>query len=650
MQSIGQAKSPTSEENIEVLGTLSLDGTSGKVLAVIDERMLSFESKTGHLTCIRLNSILHTHHHNSRLAPFWVAFLGLMFVWFGYRIIDPMDFRIGAMAIGGIFIASWVFTGKPTLTIETEDNVCFAIMGNDARLMRMNHLIQRISQGMSLNEAREGLELLQRDTDYPGITGLEESFDLLPPVNIEAPTSIGEFLGTSEEESPMSMFDSDMFSSDDEQALQAEYVTEVEADSALPDWFTEPEVEMEVGLLPNFSADGLIQRATDNIETRRHYQQNHQHQDQQYNANQMPYQNQQNTPSSYQEQFGGQQNTPLSYQEQFGGQQNSQHVAPQEHYARNNQHSHNNYSPPQMHQMPSNQHQQPMVSQNQAAMTNTMHQEFNMPIAGDLPLRTAHENSHSNLKQEAGISQLPEPLPSFWNKEGAHIPSNEQEREDSAQMSTFSSPDSLPPSLSANGVSSVIANARNNREVTQPVFHQHNPPQQGSQQTMAEKFPNLKKRDSGLKNQSRLKIKSRTPYSSSRGIVGGLVKSSLSIGAKRATKVAQTATKVASNATRTLLGREAGYDISETTESLRVRSGHALQTEVSSSIQNLSVKQGGNLPQHEVDRLHQHISRSNSLIEQRAQNELESLAFGDLVDSETHTSSTSGKGGLARLD
>ena len=56
------------------------------------------------------------------------------------------------------------------------------------------------------------------------------------------------------------------------------------------------------------------------------------------------------------------------------------------------------------------------------------------------------------------------------------------------------------------------------------------------------------------------------------------------------------------------------------------------------------------MPQHEVDRLHQHISRRNSLIEQQAQNELESISFGDLVDSETHTSSTAGKGGLPRLD
>jgi hypothetical protein len=53
------------------------------------------------------------------------------------------------------------------------------------------------------------------------------------------------------------------------------------------------------------------------------------------------------------------------------------------------------------------------------------------------------------------------------------------------------------------------------------------------------------------------------------------------------------------------------------------------------------------LPQSEVDRLQQHISRSNSLIEQEEQDALESASFEDLIDSE---SQTSGKAGLLRLD
>ena len=607
MQSIGHVNSPTSGENLEVLGSLTLDGTGGKVLAVLDERMLSFESKTGHITSIRLSEILHTHHHNSRLAPFWVAFLGVIFVWFGYRIIDPLNFRLGTMVLGGLFISTWILTGKPTLTIETKDNVCFAIMGNDARLMRMNHLVQRINQGMTLKEARDGLELLERDTDYPGVTILEESLDMLPAVNIEIPTSITTFLGNAVEESPMAMFDSAMFSSDEEQVLEAEPV--LETDMELPDWFAGGEPELDVGLLPSFSADGLIQRANGNLETRRHNGQGQY----QYGAQSNPVHN---PPSPSQ----------MSYQEQFGAQQN-----------------YNNS--PQMHQVPIN-NQQPAYNQIGNPNPMPMQQNMNLPMAGDSPIRPSQNNPDSHLKREAGESQLPDSLPNFWNKDGPYVTETNQAQQQTDSMDSFNVPDSLSNSLLGTGERSIIANARSGNEVATP----HPNYNQGNQkQSKVEKFSHLKKRDNSVNNHSRLRVQSRAPMQS-RGVVGRLVSLSIRAGARKATSVAKSASRAATNATRTVLGRESGYDISESTESLRVRTTQNLREEALSSIKNLSENKGGILPQHEVDRMHQHINRTNSLIEQREQNELESISFDDLVDSEAHISTRAGKSGLPRLD
>ena len=607
MQSIGHVNSPTSGENLEVLGSLTLDGTAGKVLAVLDERMLSFESKTGHITSIRLSEILHTHHHNSRLAPFWVAFLGVIFVWFGYRIIDPLNFRLGTMVLGGLFISTWILTGKPTLTIETKDNVCFAIMGNDARLMRMNHLVQRINQGMTLKEARDGLELLERDTDYPGVTILEESLDILPPVNIETPASITTFLGNDVEESPMAMFDSAMFSSDEEQVLEAEPVHKAEME--LPDWFTENEPELDVGLLPNFSADGLIQRANGNIETRRYNGQ----EQYQYGAQSNPVNN---PPIPSQ----------MSYQEQFGAQQN-----------------YNNS--PQMHQIPAN-NQQPAYNQIGNPNPMPMQQNMNLPMSGDSPIRTSQNNPESHLKREAGESQLPDSLPNFWNKDGPYVTQTNQTQQQTDPMDSFNVPDSLSNSLLGTDEKSIIAKARSNNEVatSHPNLNQENP-----KQSMGEKYPHLRKIDNSVNNHSRLIVQSRVPMQS-RGVVGRLVSLSIRAGARRATSVAKSASRAATNATRTVLGRESGHEISASTESLRVRTNQDLRGEALSSIKNLSENNGGNLPQHEVDRMHQHINRTNSLIEQREQNELESVSFDDLVDSEAHISTKAGKSGLPRLD
>jgi len=605
MQSIGHVNSPTSGENLEVLGSLTLDGTAGKVLAVLDERMLSFESKAGHITSIRLSEILHTHHHNSRLAPFWVAFLGVIFVWFGYRIIDPLNFRLGAMALGGLFISTWILTGKPTLTIETKDNVCFAIMGNDARLMRMNHLVQRINQGMTLKEARDGLELLERDTDYPGVTILEESLDMLPPVNIKAPTSITKFLSNAEEESPMAMFDSTMFSSDEEQVLETESAYAEEAELGLPDWFMDDEPELDIGLLPSFSTDGLIQRATGNIDTRR----NNEQVQYQYGAQSNPVQTHQ-----------------MSYQEQFGTQQNHNHS-------------------PQMHQVPVNA-QHPAYNQIVTPHSMPVPQNINSPMPNDSLPRDSQYNPESHLKREAGESQAPEHLPNFWNVDGAHVPRTTQIQQQTDSMVSFNSPDLLSDSSLGTGKISIIASARSNNDAPVPKTTNN---LGRSIQSRAEKFPNLKKRVNGVGNHSRLRVQSRTPMKD-RGLVGRLVSLSLSSGAKKATRAAKSATRAATNATRTVLGLDSGRNISESAESLRVRTHQNLRGEALSSIQNLSENNGGNLPQHEVDRMHQHISRENSLIEQREQNELESVSFDDLVDSEAHLSTGLGKSGLPRLD
>jgi hypothetical protein len=249
------------------------------------------------------------------------------------------------------------------------------------------------------------------------------------------------------------------------------------------------------------------------------------------------------------------------------------------------------------------------------------------------------------LKREAGESQLPAPLPNFWNQDGAHIPQTNQTQQKTDSMASFDSPDLLSGSLAESGAKSIIASARsNNHATTSHSIHS----QENSMQSRAEKFPHLKKRDSGLGTHSRLVVRSRTPMKE-RGLVGSLVHLSLSSG-KKATIVAKSASRAATNATRTVLGIGSGQEVSESTESLRARTHQNLREEALSSIQNLSENKGGNLPQNEVDRMHQHISRANSLIEQRQQNELESVSFDDLVDSEAHLSTSVGKSGLRRLD
>ena len=57
MQLTGREASPTNVRENVIFNSLSLDGTSGKVRATVDERMLCIESKTGHALDIKINSI-----------------------------------------------------------------------------------------------------------------------------------------------------------------------------------------------------------------------------------------------------------------------------------------------------------------------------------------------------------------------------------------------------------------------------------------------------------------------------------------------------------------------------------------------------------------------------------------------------------------
>ena len=63
MQLTGRGASPSNVRENVIFNSLSLDGTSGKVRATVDERMLCIESKTGHALDIKISSINRVHHH-----------------------------------------------------------------------------------------------------------------------------------------------------------------------------------------------------------------------------------------------------------------------------------------------------------------------------------------------------------------------------------------------------------------------------------------------------------------------------------------------------------------------------------------------------------------------------------------------------------
>ena len=157
-----QEDSPASAEDFEVFRALHLMG-SGRVQALVDERMLSFETRKGRTLSVRLANILRVHHHHTRLVPFGFALFGIGLLYIAQRILIPDVLQMTVAACGIAFIIGWFGTRKPTLTIDTDVGDCHTIIGNDASLMRMSTLIKRLLTGMSMDDARIGLDILNRN-------------------------------------------------------------------------------------------------------------------------------------------------------------------------------------------------------------------------------------------------------------------------------------------------------------------------------------------------------------------------------------------------------------------------------------------------------------------------------------------------------
>ncbi|MAR93800.1 MAG: hypothetical protein CMA45_01820 [Euryarchaeota archaeon] len=271
MQLTGREASPSNMRENVIFNSLSLDGTSGKVRATVDERMLCIESKTGHALDIKINSISRVHHHHTKLIPFGFALIGFGLVWIGTRILSHQTFKIISMTLGVSLISGWLLTRKPTITIDTEAGDCHALTGNDAALLRLNTILLRLQQGFTISEAQEGLDILDRDSAYPRSALLEMESVPVAPVEIQPPESIATFL---EAELGDFMFDTNQPTSEPTLPtsipLSQEFETPQEVTPSLPSWLDNPKPVSQTT-----SSDKLIQRGIENVRDRRNHQEPH---------------------------------------------------------------------------------------------------------------------------------------------------------------------------------------------------------------------------------------------------------------------------------------------------------------------------------------------------------------------------------------
>ena len=551
MRITGQEEGPRSAEDLEVFKGLHLVGTPGRVQITVSERKLSIEQKTGHCLDIAHEWVMRLNHTHKPLVPNGYAFMGGIFLWFGLRgmvlgtAVQAFTIVVGLSLLIGRFGAR-----RPTLTIETQAQDCHTLTGNDATLMRLCELHNRLSDGMSLEHARIGLDQLHRDVDYPR----SQATPLLPsePVHLESPLSIATLLSNHGEADALPESIAPLEFHGHDQPLDLDF-----GEPETAGWmFGEPESQPAMGTMS--TEHGLIERGRANARHRR---------------------------------------TALT------------HTGPELAETRVTHHPAHPYPSPQ---------------------PREMERSFSR-IFGD----------EEHIPQQPMVGQLSEApptyLPSFMGPDGAHVP---QKRPETITPEPVLE-DMFGDIYADEGPASLVDVARREETVLEAEIVPEEPPAPPTQ------------------TRSQYGIEPRTSsYDNPRF----QVRRSRSATASRVQSVVQGLTRSATLAGRLLTG---AHPIDQTTpietesgQELRDRSSRTHQEEIVNSVANLSDQRGGSLPQEELDRLTEHITRRNTLAEQiqqerQAQTEtkdLDELAFDELTESDERNRATSGVSGLARID
>ena len=179
-----------------VLHGLRVAGETGRARASLGEARVSIEFKNGNCIDIRYDQIVRMQHHNTTLVPGWVGFVGLCLFYASWRVITPPNIRLSVFVLGLAMISGWVLTKRPTLTLDTKLGDCHVLHAIDSRLLKFSTMIQRMNDGLTLEEARVGVDLLNEDTEFPRQAASDAANSLPIPIqDLQPARSLSNFLG-----------------------------------------------------------------------------------------------------------------------------------------------------------------------------------------------------------------------------------------------------------------------------------------------------------------------------------------------------------------------------------------------------------------------------------------------------------------------
>ncbi len=162
--------SPTGEGETELLGNLSLVGVKGSFCAILSDRELTLERSDGKGLRLSLAAVNRTRHLTIPFLPNGLVPLGIISIILGLSTIS-FPYGLIPITLGFLAISLNIFSRYPIISIDTNSGDRHLIAGSEGSLLRLATMISRLIHGSSMNEARVGLENLEKEMPiFPAFT------------------------------------------------------------------------------------------------------------------------------------------------------------------------------------------------------------------------------------------------------------------------------------------------------------------------------------------------------------------------------------------------------------------------------------------------------------------------------------------------
>ena len=156
----------------EILAMFRLAGVGGSVKGILSEKSFLLERRDGKGLRVDIDTIRRVRHHHIPITPQGVTWIGFITLILATRVLSG-TIQIYALAAGAITIFTWLMGRRPTLCIDTKQGDRHILHGPDSLLLRTQMMVNRLCEGKTLEEAREGLEEIQLHPNFPSISPLE---------------------------------------------------------------------------------------------------------------------------------------------------------------------------------------------------------------------------------------------------------------------------------------------------------------------------------------------------------------------------------------------------------------------------------------------------------------------------------------------